>query len=65
MPDNEIVDMANDYQSEEGVIWVPPPAPGLAVGLHVAVARPDSGITEFHAAVPLAGFMLGAVVDGR
>src|SRR6266550_771493 len=27
IPDGEVVDMPNDYQTEEGVIWVPPPAP--------------------------------------
>ena len=60
IPDGEVVDMPNDHQTEEGVIWVPPPAPGLAVGFHVAVARPDNGFTEFPATIPLAGFTLAS-----
>ena len=50
--------MTNDYQTEEGVLWVPPPAPGLAVGFHVAVARPDHGFTQFQGAIPAAAFTL-------
>ena len=58
IPDGEVVDMSKDYQESEGVLWLPEPAAGLALGLHVAVARPDNGLTEFRASVPVAGFML-------
>lgn len=59
IPDGEVVGMSNDYQAEEGVLWVPP-APGLAVGFHVAVARPDNGFAEFRGALPLAGYTLAS-----
>ena len=60
VPDGEIVDVSDDYQTEDEALWVPPPGPGRALGFHVAVARPDNGFTQFRGALPLAGFTLAS-----
>jgi hypothetical protein len=44
------------------VFWVPAPPEGHAMGMHVAIMRPDGPQIELQDAVPFAGFTLS---DGR
>jgi hypothetical protein len=56
LPGPPIRDVPGDEQSREGVIWIPSPPTGQAVGIHVVIARPDQGAVKLTRTVPIGGF---------
>jgi hypothetical protein len=58
VPQGYINDLSDDEQGEDGVIWIPEPEPGHAIGIHVTVCTPDLGWATVHRARPVAGFSL-------
>jgi hypothetical protein len=58
VPHGYINDLSDDEQAEDGVIWIPEPEPGHAIGIHVTVCTPDLGWATVHGARPAAGFSL-------
>jgi hypothetical protein len=45
----------------DSIIWLPRPSDGEAMGLHVALGKPNRGVSKFTDSIPVAGFS----VDSR
>jgi hypothetical protein len=57
-PSEDVVDVPDDAQTKEDVIWLPQAPAGQMTGIHVVIASPNQGLANLRGTVPMAGFTL-------
>jgi hypothetical protein len=57
-PAEDIIEVPGDDQTQQDIIWLAPPQPGLVCGVHLVVARPNQGEATLKDSAPFAAFHL-------